>query len=227
MKPLLLPARRVRNRPRRGAPRAGRRPRAARPQPRHAGQVVRTGLRLSRRNLQGPRAGRHQRARSGGVPPHDPHAPGTARPAHAGVRQGRIQAPALRLSQSSRQADHPHGSQVSAWEVSRTAGRHTGGSCPRTPGRPLIKRAKLRLSIGAWLVFGVGSPIPWREIRMPLVARSATLPVPRAALIAGNESGSSSVTHRANHVALPSMVQRDQRNHFPPPVLTGSLPLGS
>ena len=73
-------------------------------------------------------------------------------------------------------------------------------------------------------MFGVGSPIPWREIRMPLVARSATLPVPRAALIAGNESGRGSVTHRANHVALPSMVQRDQRNHFAPPVLTGYCP---
>ena len=48
-----------------------------------------------------------------------------------------------------------------------------------------------------------------------------------AALIAGNESGRGSVTHRADHVTLPSMVQRDQRNHFPPPVLTGLAPLGS
>ena len=42
-----------------------------------------------------------------------------------------------------------------------------------------------------------------------------------AALIAGSESGRGSATHRADHVTLPSMVQRDQRNHFPPPVLTG------
>ena len=48
-----------------------------------------------------------------------------------------------------------------------------------------------------------------------------------AALIAGNESGRGSVAHRANHVTLPSMVQRDQRNHFPPPVLTGPLPFSS
>ena len=48
-----------------------------------------------------------------------------------------------------------------------------------------------------------------------------------AALIAGSESGRGSVAHRANHVTLPSMVQRDQRNHFPPPVLTGLAPLGS
>ena len=48
-----------------------------------------------------------------------------------------------------------------------------------------------------------------------------------AALIAGNESGRGSVTHRADPVTLPSMVQRDQRNHFPPPVLTGPLPFGS
>ena len=60
-----------------------------------------------------------------------------------------------------------------------------------------------------------------------LAARSATLPVLRAALIAGSESGRGSVAHRANHVTLPSMVQRDQRNHFPPPVLTGLAPLGS
>ena len=58
-------------------------------------------------------------------------------------------------------------------------------------------------------------------------ARSATLPVLRAALIAGNESDRGSATHRADHVTLPSMVQRDQRNHFPPPVLTGPLPFSS
>ena len=56
-----------------------------------------------------------------------------------------------------------------------------------------------------------------------LAARSATLPVLRAALIAGNESGRGSVAHRADHVTLPSMVQRNQRNHFPPPVLTGPI----
>ena len=60
-----------------------------------------------------------------------------------------------------------------------------------------------------------------------LAARSATLPVLRTALIAGNKSGRGSVVHRADHVTLPSMVQRDQRNHFPPPVLTGLAPLGS
>ena len=48
-----------------------------------------------------------------------------------------------------------------------------------------------------------------------------------AALIAGNESGRGSVAHRADHVTLPSMIQRDQRNHFTPPVLTGLAPLGS
>ena len=90
-----------------------------------------------------------------------------------------------------------------------------------------MKKAKLRLSIGAWLASGTGSPITWRETRMPVMARSAMLPVPRVALIAGNESGRGSVAHRADPVTLPSMVQRDQRNHFPPPVLTGSLPLGS
>ena len=89
------------------------------------------------------------------------------------------------------------------------------------PARSLIKRAKHRWRVGAWLVFGIGSAIPWRETRMPLVARSATLPVLRAALIAGNESDRGSVARRANHVTLPSMVQRNQRNHFPPPVLTG------
>ena len=40
--------------------------------------------------------------------------------------------------------------------------------------------------VGAWLMFGIGSAIPWRETRMPLAARSAILPVLRAALIAGN-----------------------------------------
>ena len=51
--------------------------------------------------------------------------------------------------------------------------------------------------------------------------------VTRAALIAGNESGRGSIAHRADPIALPSMVQRYQRNHFPPPVLTGPMPLGS
>ena len=60
-----------------------------------------------------------------------------------------------------------------------------------------------------------------------LAARSATLPVLRAALIAGNESDRGSATHRADHVTLPSMVQRNQRNHFPPPVLTDPLPFSS
>ena len=76
-------------------------------------------------------------------------------------------------------------------------------------------------------MFGNGSPILWCETPMPLVARSATLPVLRAALIAGNGSGRGSFAHRADHVTLPSMVQRDQRNHFAPPALTGPLPLGS
>ena len=76
-------------------------------------------------------------------------------------------------------------------------------------------------------MFGIGSAIPRREPRMPLAARSATLPVLRAALIAGNESGRGSATHRADHVTLPSMVQRNQRNHFPPPALTGPLPFSS
>ena len=89
------------------------------------------------------------------------------------------------------------------------------------PGRSLIKRAKRRWTVGAWIMFGIGSAIPSRETRMPLAARSATLPILRAALIAGNESGRGSVSDRADHVTLPSMVQRDQRNHFPPPVLTG------
>ena len=95
------------------------------------------------------------------------------------------------------------------------------------PGRSLIKRARSRSSIGAWLAFGTGSAIPWGKPECRLTARSATLPGLRAALIAGNESGRGSVTHRADHVTRPSMVQRDQRNHFPPPVLTGWAPLGS
>ena len=95
------------------------------------------------------------------------------------------------------------------------------------PGRSLIKRARLRWRVGAWLTFGINSAILWRETRMQLAARSATLPVLRTALIAGNESGRGSATHRADHVTLPSMVQRNQRNHFPPPVLTGLAPLGS
>ena len=92
VEPLLLSQRRRRDRPRRGPRLAGRRPRAPRPQPRHAGQTVRAGIRLSGGHLRGPRAGRHLRTRPGGVPPPDPHAPGTARPAHSRVRQGHIQA---------------------------------------------------------------------------------------------------------------------------------------
>ena len=95
------------------------------------------------------------------------------------------------------------------------------------PGRSLIKRARSRQSIGSWLAFGTGSDIPRGGPECRLAARSATLLVLRAALTAGNESGRGSVTHRADHVTLPSMVQRDQRNHFPPPVLTGLTPLGS
>ena len=75
-------------------------------------------------------------------------------------------------------------------------------------GRPL---AHVRYRLGHSLA---GTP-------NAVVARSATLPVLRAALIAGNESGRGNVAHRADHVTLPSMVQRNQRNHFPPPVLTG------
>ena len=52
-------------------------------------------------------------------------------------------------------------------------------------------------------------------------------PFSGAALIAGNESSRGSVSDRADRVTLPSMVQRDQRNHFPPPVLTSLVPLGS
>ena len=86
------------------------------------------GLGLSGGRLRGPRAGHHLRPRSCRVPPYDPHAPGTARPAGSGVRQGHIQAPALGPNTSSRQAGHPHGGQVSAPAVSRTGGRHAGGS---------------------------------------------------------------------------------------------------
>ena len=50
------------------------------------------GLGLSGGHLRGPRAGRHQRPRPGGVPPPDPAAPGTARPAHSRVRQVLLQA---------------------------------------------------------------------------------------------------------------------------------------
>ena len=185
------------------------------------------GLDLSRGRLRGPRAGRHLRPRSCRVPPHDPHAPGTARPACSGVRQGHIQAPVLGPNTSSRQADHPRGGQVSDPAVSRTGGRDAGGNCSRMPGRSPIKRAKLRWRVGAWLMLDINSAIPWREPECRLAARSATLPVLRAALIAGNESGRGSVAHRADHVTLPSMIQRNQRNHFTPPILTGLAPLGS
>ena len=57
-----------------------------------------------------------------------------------------------------------------------------------------------------------------------LMARWAILLIREAALIAGNESGRDSIAHRADLVTLPSMVQRDQRNHFPPPVLRGHSP---
>ena len=50
------------------------------------------GSGLSGGHLRGPQAGRHQRPRPGGAPPPDPHAPGTARPAHSRVRQGVFQA---------------------------------------------------------------------------------------------------------------------------------------
>ena len=33
--------------------------------------------------------------------------------------------------------------------------------------------------VGARLVFGINSAFPWRETQMPLVARWATLPVPK------------------------------------------------
>ena len=92
VEPLLLSQRRRRDRPRRSPRLAGRRPRAFGAQPRHAGQTVRTGSGLSGGHLRGPRAGRHHRPRPGGVPPPDPHAPGTAWLAHSRVRQGHIQA---------------------------------------------------------------------------------------------------------------------------------------
>ena len=103
-----------------------------------------------------------------GVPPPDPHAPGTAWLAHSRVRQGHIQAPALGLSRSSHQAHRPHGGQVSTPAVSLTGSRDAGDSCHRMPGRSPIKRARRRLYIGAWLVFSIGSAIPWREPRMPV-----------------------------------------------------------
>ena len=134
---------------------------------------------------------------------------------------------ALGLSPSSRQADHPHGGQVSAPAVSLTDGRDAGGNCPRMPGRsPIIKPCADCTSAHGWCSASArpscgGKPeCRWRPGRQLCLFLGA-------ALIAGNESGRGSVTHRANHVALPSMVQRDQRNHFAPPVLTGSLPLGS
>ena len=110
-----------------GARLAGRRPRAARSQPRHAGQTVRAGYGLSGGHLRGPRAGRHLRPRPGGVPPPDPHAPGTARPAHSRVRQECFQAAALGLRRSSHQAGS-YGGQVSAPAISLTGGHDAGGS---------------------------------------------------------------------------------------------------
>ena len=126
------------------------------------------GLGLSGGRLRGPRAGHHLRPRSCRVPPYDPHAPGTARPACSGVRQGHIQAPALGPNTSSRQSDHPHGGQVSDPAVSRTGGRDAGGNCSRMPGRSPIKRARLRWRVGAWLMLDINSAIPWRETRMPV-----------------------------------------------------------
>ena len=49
-------------------------------------------------HLRGPRAGGDLRPRPGGVPPPDPHAPGTARPAHHRISQGIFQALALGLA---------------------------------------------------------------------------------------------------------------------------------
>ena len=119
-------------------------------------------------HLRGPRAGGDLRPRPGGVPPPDPHAPGTARPAHHRISQGHIQALALGLSRSSHQAHRPHGGQVSAPAVSRTGGHDAGGNCPRMPGRSLIKRARRRWRVGAWLMLDINSAIPWRETRMPV-----------------------------------------------------------
>ena len=36
------------------------------------------------------------------------------------------------------------------------------------PARSPIKRARLRWMVGAWLMLGIGSAIPWRETRMPV-----------------------------------------------------------
>ena len=47
------------------------------------------------------------------------------------------------------------------------------------PGRSLIKRARRRLYIGAWLVFGIGSAFPGGKPECRLMARSAMLPVLR------------------------------------------------
>ena len=95
VEPFLLPEQRLRNRPGRGARLAGRGPRAASPQARHAGETVPAGAGLSGGHLRGPRAGRHHRPRPGGVPPHDIDAPGKARPAHSRVGQGILQATTL------------------------------------------------------------------------------------------------------------------------------------
>ena len=82
-------------------------------------------------------------------------------------------------------------------------------------GRPL---AHVRYRLGHSLA---GTPnAGWRPGRQLCLFSGA-------ALIAGSESGRGSATHRADPVARPSMVQRDQRNHFPPPALTGLAPLGS
>ena len=126
------------------------------------------GLGLSRGRLRGPRAGHHLRPRSCRVPPPDPHAPGTARLACSGVRQGHIQAPALGPNTSSRQAGHPHGGRVSDPAISRTGGRDAGGNCSRMPGRSPIKRARRRWKVGPWLMLDINSAIPWRETRMPV-----------------------------------------------------------
>ena len=48
------------------------------------------------------------------------------------------------------------------------------------------------------------------KLEYRLMTRWAALLVTRAALIAGNESGRHSAAHRADHVTLPSMVQRYQ-----------------
>ena len=88
----------------------------------------------------------------GGVPPHHPHAPGTARTAHLRISQGVLQAPALGLSPSSRQAGHPHAGQVSDWAASPTGRRHAGGSSPAIANSeissPLLT---LPCSLMAWM----------------------------------------------------------------------------